>query len=168
MRHSSQVSDSHAEGSQPVDLHLDDRLLHGRILHGWGRILKPRRYVLVSERLTDATLCDLYADTAAGSDTELCCFAPEQGAAPQPRENDFWLTDAPAAALWLLDAGPAYRRLTVIGLREATGPELPDGSRIGSESMARLWELAARGVTVRLQSFPGEAPRALPPPDEKP
>jgi mannose/fructose/N-acetylgalactosamine-specific phosphotransferase system component IIB len=151
-----------------VDLHLDDRLLHGRILHGWGRVLKPRRYVLVSERLADPELCGLHAEAAEANDAQLCCIVPGEGMPPSAREGDFWLTDAPAAALWLLDVDRPFERLIVIGLREATGPILPDGNRIGEESLARLGELSVRAVNVELRAFPAETPRALPSGNEKP
>ncbi len=151
-----------------MDLHLDDRLLHGRILHGWGRILKPSRYVLVSRRLADPELCGLHAETALASGVELKCVVPERDAPPASREGDFWLTDDPAAAHWLLDTGRPFGRLIVIGLRDERGLVLSEDNRIGEENLALLTKLTTRSVTVELRAFPGEAPRTLPEGGEKP
>lgn len=149
--------------SEAVDLHLDDRLLHGRVLHGWGSVLKPRRYVLVSATLTCAERRQLYRQNAAG--TKLLCLSP--GAAmnetpPAPEDGDFWLTDSPAAALWLHEAGCPFRRLLLLGLRDAAGIVLGDGYRADASHLAQLRALALRGVVVELRPFPGAPGRPLP------
>lgn len=151
-----------------MDLHLDDRLLHGRILHGWGSVLDVRRYVLLSRRLSDPQLRALHAAGAESVGAESICVQPEIDAPPAPREGDFWLTDAVATARWLVDSDPHCEGLIVIGLREENGLALPEGNRIGDESMAELERLAAGGLKVELRPFPGQSPMPLPPGKDKP
>ena len=144
-----------------MDLHLDDRLLHGRILHGWGTRLAPSRYVLVSGRLADEAAWRPYRDAAAGAGADLLYLNDGEDAPPAPRTGEFWLTDSPAAALWLLANGPAPERLLLIGLRDAEGRALPGDFRVSQAHLADLLRLADAGVAVFLQRFPTEAPLPL-------
>jgi mannose/fructose/N-acetylgalactosamine-specific phosphotransferase system component IIB len=144
-----------------VDLHLDDRLLHGRILHGWMPVLNPARLLLVSPALADARGQALYADAAAELGAALRCLAPGGAPPPAPAPGDFWLTDAPDGARWLLDEGLRIQRLVIIGLREAGGRALAADLQAGESTLARLGQLARAGVQIVHQPFPGEPARAL-------
>ncbi len=144
-----------------MDLHLDDRLLHGRILHGWGTRLTPSRYVLVSERLVDEAARESYRMGAESAGAELLCLRSGEDAPPEPRSGEFWLTDAPETALWLRQCGVAVERLLLIGLRDAEGRELPGDYRVSASHLSGLKRLEELGVAVLLQPFPTEAPRVL-------
>ena len=129
-------------------LHIDDRLLHGRILHGWDRG-RAKRFVLISRRLADPAIRELYAQ-AAGKPT---VFLPMAGEDPAPEEKgDFWLADHPAAAAYLLEKGVALEALWIIALRqggEFLRPDLtPDGV-----SLALLDDLRSRGLSVAYRPF---------------
>jgi len=144
-----------------VDLHLDDRLLHGRILHGWGRSASIRRYVLIAAAPGGSARAAVHAAAAREAGAELVQAAP--GDAPPPADGDFWLADGPAAALALWRAGRRYRRLILVGLRR------PGGRRLGADVAAdeadldALRALQAAGVRCELRRFPDEAGETLPP-----
>ncbi|MCB9514701.1 MAG: hypothetical protein R3C71_03915 [Candidatus Krumholzibacteriia bacterium] len=144
-----------------MDLHLDDRLLHGRILHGWAPVLRPARVLLVSPALADARGRALYAEAGAELDAALRFLAPGGEPPPAPAPGDFWLTDAPGGARWLLASGLAVARLVIIGLREAGGRALAEDLRAGAATLARLDDLAAAGVEILHQPFPGGPARTL-------
>jgi mannose/fructose/N-acetylgalactosamine-specific phosphotransferase system component IIB len=144
-----------------VDLYLDDRLLHGRILHGWAPVLRPRRLLLVARGVRGAQVEVLYAAAAAELGVELCCLEPGGAPPPASADGDFWLTDAPENVGWLVAAGLAPRRLVVIGLREAGGRDLAKDLTVGETALAVLRELAAAGLEIVQQRFPGETPRSL-------
>ena len=139
-----------------MDLHLDDRLLHGRILHGWLPVLKPTRIVLVARGLAGSPRALLYAASAAELGLPLVCceFAGEQ--LPAPQLGDFWLTDALPALEGLPRAGVEMKGLVIIGLREAGGQPLAEDFTPSAESLATLLQLAARGLIVSCQRFPNE------------
>jgi len=146
-----------------VDLHLDDRLLHGRILHAWGERLGLRRYILISRCLADPARAALYRGVAAEAGCEILCLPlAEPWDLPAADEGDFWLTDEPSGALALLERGGRLERLLVLGLRDPDGEDLGDGMRAGPESLATLRSLAAGGVAVEIRPFPDVAGRALP------
>ena len=142
-------------------LHLDDRLLHGRILHGWGAALGVRRYVLISARLADAARRQLAEAAAAEAGCALACAAPGDVQLPAPLSapGDFWLTDSPEAAEALLAEGTAFSELRLIGLREAQGRRFGEDVCVGERSLASLRRLAEAGVTVAVQRFPADTPR---------
>ncbi len=139
-----------------MDLHLDDRLLHGRILHGWLPVLKPTRIVLVARGLADSPRALLYAASAAELGLPLVCCELADAQLPAPRPGDFWLTDAPPALESLPRVGIEIKGLVIIGLREAGGQPLAEDFTPAAESLAALLQLAEGGLIVRCQRFPNE------------
>ena len=103
-----------------MDIHLDDRLLHGRIIHGWCERIESRRCLLVSARMTDPATCGLYRAVAEDAGLSLLCVTPELAAAELEAE-DFVLTDRPACVASLLDAGLVFDELIITGLRDEAG-----------------------------------------------
>ena len=144
-------------------LHLDDRLLHGRILHGWAQPLGVRRFVLVSARLDDADRRAQFLEAALPRDLAFVLPGNAAWPAPEPEDGDFWLCDSPECAEFLLASGPAPVALILIGLREGGKPLAPDIA----PSMATersLEALVHAGLPVEIRPFPGEPGRPLPPP----
>jgi len=139
-----------------VDLHLDDRLLHGRILHGWLPVLKPARLVLVARGLVGSPQAALYAEAAAELGLPLICCEPD-GSPPPLAAADFWLTNSPQAARDLQAGGAAIRRLVIVGLRDAGGSPLAVDFTPDADSRAALLQLGESGIAVLVQRFPGEA-----------
>lgn len=139
-----------------MDLHLDDRLLHGRILHGWAPRLKPQRFVLVASGLPARAEFASYAAAAAELGISLHGCDPWVDPLPAPAAGDFWIADAPAAAARLLEAGLRPLRLVVIGLRDADTAALAPDFAPGPASRRALAALAAGGLPVLVQPFPAE------------
>lgn len=144
-----------------MDLHLDDRLLHGRILHGWAPTLRPQRFVLVARGLPARLEFASYAAAAAELDISLHGCDPWADPLPAPVAGDFWLTDAPAAAARLVACGCAPARLVVIGLRDPEAPALAPDFAPGPASRSALAALAAGGLPVFIQRFPSESATPL-------
>jgi mannose/fructose/N-acetylgalactosamine-specific phosphotransferase system component IIB len=144
-----------------VILHLDDRLLHGRILHGWGAALGVRRYVLISASLVDPARRRLAEAAAAEAGCALACAAPGDAQLPAPLSapGDFWLTDSPETAEALLAGGTTFSELRLIGLRETGGRRVSEDVCVGERSLTGLRRLAEAGVAVAVQRFPADTPR---------
>ncbi len=137
-------------------LHLDDRLLHGKILHGWSAA-QASRIVLLSPRLKDSELSGLCQEAAGGS---LCICLASSAKLPEPEPGDFWLTDNLELARELLRAGNA-ESLKIIGLRQG-GEELGPDFCPDSSSRKMLDEMASQGLRIEIQSFPSSRARIWP------
>jgi len=137
-------------------LHLDDRLLHGKILHGWSAA-QASRIVLLSRRLEDADLSARCREAAGGIP---CISLDAEAKLPNPQPGDFWLTDNLELAGELLRSGRA-ECLKIIGLRQG-GEEL--GSDFSPEEQSRkmLDEWASQGLRIEIQSFPSSSARIWP------
>ncbi len=139
-------------------LHLDDRLLHGKILHGWSAASSPR-IVLISESLDDP---ELAASCAEAADPAAClCLEPGGEDLPEFRQGDFWLVDSLESAAGLLRRG-AFPALRIIGLREG-GEELGPDFSPGAAARKLLDEMASEGLRIDIQSFPGARAWTWPP-----
>jgi hypothetical protein len=137
-------------------LHLDDRLLHGKILHGWAAAEAPR-IVLISTRLQDFGLSDRCQEAAGGS---LCICLATSAKLPEPEPGDFWLTDNLDLARELLGARKA-ESLKIIGMRQQ-GEELGPDFCPNSSSRKLLDEIASQGLRIEIQSFPSSRARIWP------
>lgn len=144
-----------------MDLHLDDRLLHGRILHGWAPTLGPRRFVLVARGLPARPEFASYAAAVAELDATLHGCDPWADSPPAAAPEDFWLVEGPAAAARLLEAGLRPQRLVVIGLRDADAAALAPDFAPGPANRRALAALAAGGLPIVVQPFPAESATPL-------
>ena len=139
-----------------MTLHLDDRLLHGRILLGWAQRLDATRFILISERLADPALRQSYAAIAAAEGLEIACLAPGEFPARSGElaPDGFWLSDSAESALALWRSGLRFERLVLIGLREAEGEALGEDVAVGAGSRRALDELLAAGIRIECQRYP--------------
>jgi mannose/fructose/N-acetylgalactosamine-specific phosphotransferase system component IIB len=140
---------------------VDDRLIHGQVVHGWGVALAATRYVIVSDALrADPDRAELYLlalpEGAAGRVVSI----EEAMSAPireeWERERTILLFADLASPLRLAEAGFPLDELNLGGLHHAPGRHavlpyvfLDAGDR------ERLRALAARGVRVAAHDLPG-------------
>jgi len=140
---------------------VDDRLIHGQVVHGWGRGLRASRYVIVSNALrADPTHAELYLlavpEDARGlvvSEEELRDAVLGEELA---RERTILLFADLGTPLRLVEAGYPLPELNLGGLHHAPGkgavlPYL----FLDAEDRSRLAALTARGVRVTAQDLPG-------------
>lgn len=140
-----------------MDLYLDDRLLHGRILHGWGGALRPRRYVLVTSTALAPASGEAYRAGAAARGADFAAASLSGGGLPEPEAGDFWLLDSLDTALRLIGRGFGCERLIVTGLRG--GASAGDGDfALGAARRIQIARLQLDGVEVLLQAFPADEP----------
>lgn len=135
-----------------MDLHLDDRLLHGRILHSWAERLGPARWVLVSQSLAEPELASIYS-AAAEATGAFCLVCSDVTSPPPPMTDDFWLTDDLALVRRLMTSSLGFSRLIVIGLRESEADWRLGDFRLSEDSRRQLEELS-QTLPVELRPFP--------------
>ncbi len=148
---------------------VDDRLIHGQVVHGWGRPLRPTWIGIVSDALrADPARADLYL------------FAAPEGARAEALSVAEALTDAVRAtvlgersmllfpgieeALRLKEGGFPLEELNVGGLHHAAGKHrvLPY-VYLDSRDRDMLRALAGLGVRLVAQDLPTNPAHRLEP-----
>lgn len=145
----------------PIVLHrVDERLIHGQVVIGWGNQLRPDRYIVVDDELARSDWeQDLYRLGAAGADV---LFASIDDAR---RRLAGWQGD-PAKTILLTRDIPTMRSLAegglmrgesvnLGGLRHGPGRvEVLTYLHLGEEDRAHLDALVDAGVTVSARDLP--------------
>lgn len=87
---------------------IDDRLLHGQVAHGWGRVLDPSAYLLADDALAKDPEGAWLFELAAPPGVIVAVMSVDQvaaGARPAVPERTVLLVRSVAVAAVLLDAG---------------------------------------------------------------
>ena len=139
---------------------IDDRLVHGQVAYGWGRVLRPTLVAVVSDSLrADPDRADLclfgVPDEARGQvlsvdEALLPAFREEV-----ERERTILLFPGTEEPLRLLEGGFPLAELNVGGLHHAPGKrEVLPYVFLGAEDVDRLRAIRGRGVRVSAQDLP--------------
>lgn len=141
---------------------VDDRLLHGQVVYGWGGPLQPRRYLIVDDRAAaDPWEREAYTSSAVG--------APVEVAELDRFARDWRATREAAATIVLLRELADVRRLWAAGFRPENGINLGGiHARAGTHPHLAfihltaaeetiLGELLAEGCDLYAQELPGSA-----------
>jgi PTS system mannose-specific IIB component/fructoselysine and glucoselysine-specific PTS system IIB component len=144
---------------------IDDRLVHGQVVVGWGRPLEIDRIVLVDDAVAASEFeCDLYRMAVPEEmDVEFTTTAdaPARIAALAPcGDRVLVLTGSVAAMAALARSRPGLlRTINVGGLHDAPGRrEYLRYVYATDEELADLRALAAEGIDVRAQDLPDTRP----------
>jgi PTS system mannose-specific IIB component/fructoselysine and glucoselysine-specific PTS system IIB component len=146
---------------------LDDRLIHGQVVVGWGQPLACGFIVLVDDEVRDSDWeQDLYRMGVPPHIEVLFTSVNEAG-----ERFPVWETDARVGivlvgdldtAVALCERCPGVRRLNVGGVHHRPGrAERLRYVYLTDEETAKLRALAARGVDVSAQDVPTAAPVPL-------
>lgn len=146
---------------------IDDRLIHGQVVVGWGQPLALGFVALVDEAVrTSDWEQELYRMGVPPS-VEVRFLGVDEAAAQvgaweaDPRTG-IVLTGDIATMAALCAAAPAIRRVNVGGIHFRPGrTERLRFVYLSDEEVAALRALAARGVTVTAQDVPTAAPVPL-------
>lgn len=143
---------------------VDERLIHGQVVIGWGHELRPSRYVLVDDELAQSDWeQDLYRLGATGSDVEFV------GLGEARSRLDEWRADTRRTILLTRDVG-TMRALSLGGLMAGERVNLggihhgPDRKEVLTylhvtrSDRDDLVAMREEGVEVQAQDLP-DAPR---------
>ena len=134
-------------------LRVDDRLIHGQVVLGWGAAIKPDRIVLADDEVAASEWeRSIYAE---GWPDVRISIASLEDAARQlaggvfDRERIILLLRNPRGVIALMDLGIPVTEVNIGGLHFREGREkLVDGVYIDADERAALRELVKRGVTL--------------------
>lgn len=146
---------------------VDDRLIHGQVVVGWGQALSPQRFVLVDDEIAaDEWEAELYR--AGVPDDVAVEFATIDEAG---RRFDWWMRSKERTILLVKDVDGLLRlcaetsSITDINL----GGLHQDGGRIqrlpyvflNEDEMTKLKALERRGIAITAQDLPNARPVPL-------
>ena len=146
---------------------IDDRLIHGQVVVGWGYPCDLGFFVLVDDAIAEAEWeQELYRmgtpegmevrfETVDGAAAHLAAYRAD------PRCG-MLLTGNVETMARLVERAPEIRAVTLGGLHHAPGrTQRLRFVFLSPEDEHRLRDLAARGVTVTAQDVPGSTPVPL-------
>jgi D-glucosaminate PTS system EIIB component len=146
---------------------VDDRLIHGQVLLGWGPALEPARYVVVDDGLAaDPFERVLLEASASGTPVEVLAIdlaAPRLAALALAPESTVVLVralpEAARLAAALARVGAAPVAINLGGLHYAPGKtRVHDAVYLDHADRAALAALAALGVRIVVQDVPATRP----------
>lgn len=145
----------------PVILHrVDERLIHGQVVIGWGERLRPNRYMVVDDRLADSPWeQDLYRLSAGSTEVEFRTVGEARARLEEWREDprrSVLLTRDVASMLALARGGRLRgENVNLGGIHHARGrhPVRPY-LYLGDEEREAIRELEEEGVVVTARDLP--------------
>jgi PTS system mannose-specific IIB component/fructoselysine and glucoselysine-specific PTS system IIB component len=147
---------------------VDDRLIHGQVVMGWGRPLALTRIVLVDRGVRSSSWEQELYRMAAPEEIALDFLSPEE-AAPRlagwngNRERVMVLAGSVATIAELVRLAPGgIHQVNLGGIHAGTGrTERLSYIHLTGDEMAALKQLAAAGVEVTAQDVPSSRPVPL-------
>jgi len=148
---------------------IDDRLIHGQVVHGWGGPLRPTWIGIVSDSLrADPRRADLYL-FAAPEGARASALSVSEALLPSTlatieSERSFLLFPGPEEPLRLKEGGFPLAEVNVGGLHYAPGKiEVLPYVHVSPMEREALLALERLGVRVTAQDLPTNPARRLAP-----
>ena len=147
-----------------VLLRVDERLLHGQVILGWGHELRPDRYVLVDDDLAASDWEQEFYRLAVSGEAEVV-FSTVDGARARldqwrddPARTILLVRDIPSVRRLARDAALAGLEVNLGGLHHGTGRrEVLPYLFLGESDLNDLRAIAASGVEVSARDLPDTA-----------
>jgi len=143
---------------------VDDRLVHGQVVVGWGRHLRANAIVVCSDRVAGDDFAKTMMEMGAPADVKVEVLTVTETAAriragAYDDRAAIVLVETPADALRLAGCGVDMGRLNIGGMHFRPGRrQIMEAVSVDADDCVCLRELAARGVTVYFQMVPQAKP----------
>lgn len=148
-------------------MRLDDRLIHGQVVVGWGQVLSPDLLVLADDAIAEnAWEADLYrAGVPEGVNVEVTTVLEAANHMKEWSESGhrtIVLVGDVASLVRLCDNAPSVRAVNLGGLHDGDGRRRRLAYLYLSEAeVQQLKDIATRGVTITAQDLPNATPVTL-------
>jgi len=140
---------------------VDDRLIHGQVILGWGSVLKPDRIILADDEVaSNEWEKNLYAASVPPEIKVSILPLPETAAQIKrgifDTERVILLVRHPKDVVALMDLGLPVSEVNVGGLHYREGrAKVLDNVYIDAEERSIMRELVKRGVILDGRAVPG-------------
>jgi len=146
---------------------IDDRLIHGQVVLGWARALKPDRIVVANDRVAANTWERKFYTSSVPSQIKVSFFDLEE-TARQLLNNLFKnelvmiLFESVRDVHTVVEKGVTFNDINVGGLHYREGAtELLPYVFVTDEDRSFLRELVKKRVTLTAQDIPGNSPQVI-------
>lgn len=144
-----------------VLVRIDDRLIHGQVVLGWARVLKPNRIAVANDRIAETAWESKFYAASVPPHIKTS-FLTLDGAAVELLNNHYaneavlMLFESVGDAYAMVEKGVKFPEVNVGGLhyREGTRELLPFVF-VTEEDQRLLRELVKHGVKLLAQDLPG-------------
>jgi mannose/fructose/N-acetylgalactosamine-specific phosphotransferase system component IIB len=145
---------------------IDDRLIHGQVILGWSRVLKPDRIAVANDRVARSAWERNVFAASVPPPTKVSFSTLDEAAVElmnsTAAENVMMLFESVGDVYAMVEKGVPLAEVNVGGLhfREGTRELLPFVF-VSDEDRTLLGRLAQRGVKLLAQDLPGNAATVL-------
>ncbi len=146
---------------------IDDRLIHGQVVLGWARALKPDRIVVANDRIASNSWERKFYTSSVPTHIKVSFLGLEE-TARQLLNNLFKnevvmiLLESVKDVLTIVEKGVTLKEINIGGLHYRDGAhELLPYVFLTDEDKADLRELVKKSVTLLAQDIPGNTPRNI-------
>jgi len=146
---------------------IDDRLIHGQVVLGWARALKPDRIVVANDRVAANTWERKFYTSSVPSQIKVSFFDLEETARQLlnnlfKNETVMMLFESVRDVHTVVEKGVSLNDINVGGLHYREGAtELLPYVFVTEEDRVFLRELVKKNVTLTAQDIPGNSPQVI-------
>ena len=140
---------------------IDDRLIHGQVVLGWARALRPDRIVLANERIASSSWERKFYTASVPSHTKVSFLTLDETAIELlnnlfQNESVFIIFESVEDVYTVVQKGVRLEEINIGGLHYSQGAEEILPYVFLTENDKRLLrELVKQGVTLVAQDIPG-------------
>jgi len=146
---------------------IDDRLIHGQVVLGWARALKPDRIVVCNDRIAANTWERRFYTSSVPAHIKVSFFDLEETARQLlnnlfKNESVMLLFESAGDAWRVVEKGVSFVALNVWGPHYRKGAvELLPYVFLTDEDRGYLRELVKKSITLTAQDIPGNNPQVI-------
>ncbi len=144
-----------------VLVRVDDRLIHGQVVVGWARALRPDRIILCDDEITASEWeKDLYLNSYADVDVALNVFSVDEllqyVRTPDFEKEKVLLVVASPEVVWrLVEKGVPIQSVNIGGLHfKENARKIAPYIFVSEEDVNYLKKLGARGISIEGRDVP--------------
>jgi len=147
-----------------VMIRIDDRLIHGQVVVGWGSVLKPDRIVLSSNEVASVEWQKTIYLSAVPEHLQASVFTLEETIAVLNNgdfkdERVLLLVDSPKSVVYLVDHGIEMTKVNVGGMHFKPGKnQISTFIFVDQEDIANFKILCERGIVLEGRDVPTRSP----------
>ncbi len=140
---------------------VDDRMIHGQVVVGWGSAIHPDRIILCHDEISaNSWEKELYECSFSDSQCKICVFSSEElinykNSSAFKKEKSILIFETPMAALRLYDAGIKFDCLNIGGIHyQESKQELNNYIYVDAKDVQSIYQLQKRCVRIEGQDVP--------------